>query len=80
MANDADGIMLVVIGDQNGRFIEGLEQQGYEGKIATAGPFLTPAILDEVGELPRTGHRRGAGLPAGDLQERSRASGSTPRT
>ena len=50
MANDADGIMVLVIGDQNGRFIEGLDQQGYEGKIATAGPFLTPAILEQVGD------------------------------
>jgi len=50
MANGADGIMVLVIGDQNGRFIEGLDQQGYDGKIATAGPFLTPDILDQVGD------------------------------
>ncbi len=49
-ANDADGIMVLVIGDQNGRFIDGLDQQGYDGTIATAGPFLTPAILKQVGD------------------------------
>jgi ABC-type branched-subunit amino acid transport system substrate-binding protein len=50
MANDVDGMILLVIGDQNGRFIQGLEQQGFDGKIATAGPFLTPDILGEVGD------------------------------
>ncbi len=49
-ANDAEGIMVLIIGDQNGRFIDGLDQQGYDGKIATAGPFLTPAILEQVGD------------------------------
>ena len=50
MANDADGMMIVVVGEQNGRFLQGLEQQGYEGKLATAGPFLTPDVLSEVGD------------------------------
>ena len=49
LANGADGIILAVIGDQVGRFVQGLQQQGYKGKIATAGPFLTPAILGQVG-------------------------------
>jgi ABC-type branched-subunit amino acid transport system substrate-binding protein len=49
-ANDADGIIVVVIGDQNGRFLQGLQQEGYNGKIATAGPFLTPQILNQLGD------------------------------
>jgi ABC-type branched-subunit amino acid transport system substrate-binding protein len=50
LANDADGIILAVIGDQTGLFVQELQGQGYKGKIVTAGPFLTPAILSEVGD------------------------------
>jgi ABC-type branched-subunit amino acid transport system substrate-binding protein len=54
-ANGADGIMAVVIGDQTGRFIRGLSQAGYKGKLATASAFLTPALLDELkGEIDGT--------------------------
>ena len=49
LANGADGIILAVIGDQVGRFVKELQAQGYKGKIATAGPFLTPTILADVG-------------------------------
>ena len=50
LANGADGIILAVIGDQVGRFVQELQQQGYKGKIATTGPFLTPDILGQVGD------------------------------
>jgi ABC-type branched-subunit amino acid transport system substrate-binding protein len=47
-ANDAEGIMAVVIGDQTGRFVQGLSQAGYDGRFATASAFLTPQILSEL--------------------------------
>lgn len=47
-ANDADGIMALVIGDQTGRLVQGLAQAGYEGALATASAFLTPEILSEL--------------------------------
>jgi ABC-type branched-subunit amino acid transport system substrate-binding protein len=47
-ANGAEGIMAVVIGDQTGRFVQGLSQAGYDGLFATASAFLTPQILSQL--------------------------------
>ncbi|HEX6310006.1 MAG TPA: ABC transporter substrate-binding protein [Acidimicrobiia bacterium] len=47
-ANDADGIMGVVIGDQTARLVQGLDQAGYDDPLVTASAFLTPQILDEL--------------------------------
>ncbi len=49
-ANDADGIMGIVIGDQTARLVQGLDQAGYEGEFVTSTAFLTPDIFDELGD------------------------------
>ena len=49
-ANGADGIMAVVIGDQTGRLIQGLDQTGYDGALTTASAFLTPALIKQLGK------------------------------
>jgi ABC-type branched-subunit amino acid transport system substrate-binding protein len=48
-ANGTDGIVGFVIGDNTGKFFQGLQQQSYSGKVATVGVFITPDILKQLG-------------------------------
>ena len=47
-ANGTDGVIGLVIGDQNGKLFNELANTGYKGKIATASVFLTPEILTSL--------------------------------
>ena len=48
--DDPEGINTFVIGPAAGTFIQTLRQSGYEGELSSGSPFLTPAILESLGE------------------------------
>ncbi len=48
--NDADGIASVVLGDASAKYYVGLQQQGFEGKLATTSVFLTPQVIENSGD------------------------------
>lgn len=48
--NDANGIAAIVLGDAGAKYFVGLEQQGFDGKVATTSVFLTPQVLENAGD------------------------------
>lgn len=48
--SDPAGISLFVIGEASATFIRQLRQTGYDGVVASASVFLTPAIVEALGD------------------------------
>ena len=45
-----DGVIGFGVGDQNGAILQALKQQGYQGSVTTIGTFLTPELIESLGD------------------------------
>jgi ABC-type branched-subunit amino acid transport system substrate-binding protein len=50
-ADGIDGVVAFLLGDAQGTLLQTAEQQGVTAKLVTASPFLTPALLDSLGDV-----------------------------